>query len=162
MIFEYCSCWIRGYVIVYNKLGSLNFWFTKVALLGLIYTALSFRGSRDPVEQMTCPVTSNRAIQKFAMGGRFGGLRAEHQPPEANWGLGAKPPAAGGWGFEGKAPDAGGTGVLGRSPFLRSINHIYFCHKIKTIIHEIRYYVFKRSRLEGCEVTCRSSSLAAT
>ena len=43
--------------------------------------------------------------QKFAMGGGlFGGVWGRSpQPPEANGGLGEKPPAAGGWGFGGKA-----------------------------------------------------------
>ena len=36
------------------------------------------------------------------------------QPPEANGGLGAKPPTAGGLGA--KPPAVGGTGVWGRSP----------------------------------------------
>ena len=43
--------------------------------------------------------------QKFAMGGAVLGVWGRSpQPPEANGGLGAKPPAAGGWGFGGKAP----------------------------------------------------------
>ena len=38
------------------------------------------------------------------------------QPPEANGGLGAKPPAAGGWGFGGKAPSRRRLGIRGQSP----------------------------------------------
>ena len=54
--------------------------------------------------------------QKFAMGGAVLGVWGRSpQPPEANWGLGAKPPAARGWGFAEKPPAAGGMGS-GRSP----------------------------------------------
>ena len=38
------------------------------------------------------------------------------QPPDANGGLGAKPPAAGGWGFGGKAPSRRRQGGLGAEP----------------------------------------------
>ena len=55
--------------------------------------------------------------QKFAMGGAVLGVWGRSpQPPEANGGLGAKPPAAGGWGFGGKAPSRRRHGGLGAEP----------------------------------------------
>ena len=47
-----------------------------------------------------------RVARKFAMGGAVWGVWGwSPQPPEANGGVGAKPPAAGGW-----------VGVWGQSP----------------------------------------------
>ena len=55
--------------------------------------------------------------QKFAMGGAVWGFWGwSPQPPEANGGLGEKPPAAGGWGFGGKAPSRRRHGGLGAEP----------------------------------------------
>ena len=66
-------------------------------------------------------VTSMQArSQKFAMGGAVLGVWGRSpQPPEANGGLGAKPPAAGGWGFGAKPPAAGGWGFGGKAPSRR-------------------------------------------
>ena len=48
--------------------------------------------------------------QKFAMGGAVLGVwEWSPQTPEANGGVGAKPPAAGGWGLGAKSPAGGGT-----------------------------------------------------
>ena len=55
--------------------------------------------------------------QKFAMGGAVVGVWGRSpQPPEANGGLGAKPPAAGDLGFEGKAPSRRRHGGLEAEP----------------------------------------------
>ena len=55
--------------------------------------------------------------QKFAMGGAVLGVWGRSpQPPEANGGLGASPPAAGGWGFGGKAPSRRRHGGVGAEP----------------------------------------------
>ena len=55
--------------------------------------------------------------QKFAMGGADLGVWGRSpQPPEANGGLGAKPPAAGNWGFGGKAPSRRRHGGVGAKP----------------------------------------------
>ena len=51
--------------------------------------------------------------------------RPSLQPPEANGGLGAKPPAAGGWGFGGNAPSRRRHGVWGRSPQRSKILHFF-------------------------------------
>ena len=65
--------------------------------------------------------------QKFAMGGLFGGVWGRSlQPPEANGGLGAKPPAAGGWGFGGKAPSRQRHGGVGAEPPALE-NFAFFC-----------------------------------
>ena len=61
-------------------------------------------------------VTQARS-QKLAMGGAVLGVWGRSpQPPEANGGLGAKPPAAGGWGFGGKAPSHRRHGGVGAEP----------------------------------------------
>ena len=49
-------------------------------------------------------VGSQARSQKFTMGGCFGGLEEGPQLPEANGGLGAKPPAARGWGLGAEPP----------------------------------------------------------
>ena len=54
------------------------------------------------------------------------------QPPEANGGLGAKPPAAGGWGFGGKAPSRRRHGGVGAEPPALE-NFAFFC-KINFIL----------------------------
>ena len=65
--------------------------------------------------------------QKFAMGGAVWGVWGRSpQPPEANGGLGAKPPAAGGWGFGGKAPSRRRHGGLGAEPPALE-NFAFFC-----------------------------------
>ena len=64
--------------------------------------------------------------QKFAKGGAVWGVWGRSpQPPEANGGLGAEPPAAGGWGLGAKPPAAGGTGVWGWSPQRSKILHFF-------------------------------------
>ena len=64
--------------------------------------------------------------QKFERGGCFGVWGRSSQPPEANGGLGAKPPAAGGWRSGGKAPSRRRHGGLGaESPALE--NFPFFC-----------------------------------
>ena len=62
-------------------------------------------------------VINQARSQKFAMGGAVWGVWGwSLQPPQANAGLGAKPPAAGGWGFGGKAPSLRRHGGLGAPP----------------------------------------------
>ena len=65
--------------------------------------------------------------QKCAMGGAVLGVWGRSpQPPEANGGLGAKPPAAESWGFGGKAPSRRRHGGLGAKP--RALeNFAFFC-----------------------------------
>ena len=65
--------------------------------------------------------------QKFVMGGAVWGVWGRSpQPPEANGGLGAKPPAAGGWGFRGKAPSRRRHGGLGGGAIALE-NFAFFC-----------------------------------
>ena len=66
--------------------------------------------------RIICSLNQARS-QKFAMGGAVLGVWGRSpQPPEANGGLGAKPPAAGGWGFGGKAPSRRRHGGVGAEP----------------------------------------------
>ena len=59
--------------------------------------------------------------QKFAMRRAVLGVwERSSQPPEANGGLGAKPPAAGGWGSGRKASSRRRRGGLGAEPLQRS------------------------------------------
>ena len=65
----------------------------------------------------TTPYYQQARSQKFAMGGAVWGVWGRSpQPPEANGGLGAKPPAAGGWGFGGKTPSRRRHGGLREEP----------------------------------------------
>ena len=60
---------------------------------------------------------SRRVARNSQWGGAVLGVWGRSpQPPEANGGLGAKPPAAGGWGFGGKAPSRRRHGGLGAEP----------------------------------------------
>ena len=63
----------------------------------------------------------DRSCRRVARNSQWGGAvwgvwGRNPQPPEANGGVGAKPPAAGGWGFGGKAPSRRRHGGLGAEP----------------------------------------------
>ena len=62
--------------------------------------------------------------QKFAMG--KGAVWGAWEPPEANGGVGAKPPGPGGWGVGGKAPSRWRQGGLGVEPPALE-NFDFFC-----------------------------------
>ena len=87
------------------------------------YTETSIQQQKQEFHR--CPVQARS--QKFAMGGAVWGVWGRSpQPPEANGGLGAKPPAAGGWGFGGKAPSRRKHGGLGAEPPALE-NFAFFC-----------------------------------
>ena len=92
----------------------------------LKYREVKGLASFDRVVLKTGTLAQARS-QKFAMGGAFWGVWGRSpQPPEANGGLGAKPPAAGGWGFGGKAPSRRRHGGLGAEPPALE-NFAFFC-----------------------------------
>ena len=71
--------------------------------------------------------TSRRVARNSQWGGAILGVWGRSpQPPEANGGLGAKPPATGGWGFGGKAPSRRRHGGLGAEPPALE-NFAFFC-----------------------------------
>ena len=71
-------------------------------------------------------IFSRRVARNSQWGAVLGVWGRSPQPPEANGGLGAKPPAAGGWGFGGKAPNRRRHGGLGAEPPALE-NFAFFC-----------------------------------
>ena len=111
----------------------LNFWCRYFALIiNLLHEAVNdanYRlfNLRISIQINTNMVNSQARSQKFAMGGAVWGVWGRSpQSPEANGGLGAKPPAAGGWGSGGKAPSRRRHGGLGTEPPALE-NFAFFC-----------------------------------
>ena len=81
----------------------------------IVATALATTTKNDhPVGNF---VNSRRRVARNSQWGAVLGFwERSPQPPDANEGLGAKPPAAGGWGFGGKVPSRRRHGSLGAEP----------------------------------------------